>query len=59
MWRKYLLKLSDDHAAIRKRKIRNTHSPWLTPVLNKLMFDRYKIKRIATNYKTLEDWSKI
>ena len=50
--------MSDAHAPVRKRKIRINHSPWLTPELKKLMFERDNLKKTATNDKTSDNWLK-
>ncbi|CAB3979478.1 Hypothetical predicted protein, partial [Paramuricea clavata] len=57
-WKTIFLKISDIHAPNRSRKIRNKHSPWLTPELKKLMFERDRLKRIASKHDTERNWSK-
>ena len=57
-WKTIFLKISDIHAPKRSRKIRNKHSPWLTPELKKLMFERDRLKRIASKHDTEHNWSK-
>ncbi|CAB3992510.1 Hypothetical predicted protein [Paramuricea clavata] len=57
-WKTIFLKISDIHAPKRSRKIRNRHSPWLTPELKKLMFERDRLKRIASKHDTEHNWSK-
>ena len=56
MWSNMFLKICDFHAPKRSRKIRNNHAPWLTPELNKLMFQRDKLKRVANINKTEANW---
>ena len=57
IWKEIFLKISNIHAPLRKRKIRNTFAPWLTPELKRQMFERDKLKKIATKFKTDENWT--
>ncbi|CAB4018391.1 Hypothetical predicted protein [Paramuricea clavata] len=57
-WKTIFLQISDIYAPKRSRKIRNKHSPWLTPELKKLMFERDRLKRIASKHDTEHNWSK-
>ena len=50
------LNISNAQAPVRKRKIRNSHNPWLTLDLKRSMFERDKLKKIAVKYKTSENW---
>ena len=43
-WRNMFLNICDSHAPFRRKKVRNSNSPWLTPDLKKLMFERDKAK---------------
>ena len=58
IWKSTFQNISDAHAPVRKRKIRINHSPWLTPELKKLMFERDNLKKTATNNKTSDNWLK-
>ena len=45
IWKEMFLKITDAYEAVRNKKNRNNHNPWLTPELNKrLMFEREKLK---------------
>ena len=35
------------HAPVKKRRVRNSNAPWLTPEIKRLMWERDRIKRIA------------
>ena len=41
------LEICDFHAPKRTRKVRNNYTPWLTPEIKRLMFERDKLKRAA------------
>ena len=46
----------DSHAPFRRKKVRNTKSPWLTPDLKKLMFERDKAKKLASRVESGKTW---
>ena len=52
------LHISDRHAPFRQKKARSAHSPWLTQELKMLMFERGKLKNIATRFKSNDNWTK-
>ena len=43
-WRNMFLNICNSNAPFRRKKVRNTNSPWLTPDLKTLMFERDKAK---------------
>ena len=45
-WRNMFLNICDSHAPYPRKKVGNSNSPWLTPDLKKLMFERDKAKKI-------------
>ena len=55
-WRNMFLNICDSHAPFRRKKVRNTNSPWLTPDLKKLMFERDKAKKLASRAGSSETW---
>ena len=50
------LNICDSHAPFRRKKVRNLNSPWLTPDLKKLMFERDKAKKLASRAGSSETW---
>ena len=40
--------LAPFHAPVKKRRVRNSKAPWLTPEIKRLMWERDRTKRIAT-----------
>ena len=44
-WEKLYLEVLDKHAPLRKRRVRNRPSPWLTPQVKNLMYRRDYLKR--------------
>ena len=45
------------HAPVRKKRVRNTKAPWLTPEILRLMRERDRIKRIATITDDQSKWA--
>ena len=41
------LAVANLHAPVKKRRVRNSNAPWLTPEIKRLMWERDRIKRIA------------
>ena len=50
------LNICDSHAPFRRKKVRSSNSPWLTPDLKKLMFERDKAKKLASRVGSSETW---
>lgn len=44
-WENLFLEVLDIHAPLRKRRVRNKPSPWLTPEIRKLMYHRDYLKK--------------
>ena len=55
-WRNMFLNICDSHAPFPRTKVRNSNSPWLTPDLKKLMFERDKAKKLASRAGSNETW---
>ena len=53
MWENLFLEVLDVHAPLRKRRVRNKSSPWLTPYIKKLMHKRDHLKK-----QSIKNWSK-
>ena len=47
VWKQSFLALANLHAPVKKRRVRNSNAPWLTPEIKRLMWERDRIKRIA------------
>ena len=45
--KKSFLAVANLHAPVKKRRVRNSNAPWLTPEIKRLMWERDRIKRIA------------
>jgi hypothetical protein len=54
IWKNQFLQISDLHAPIKKRRVRQTSVPWLSSEVKQLMWERDRLKRIAviTNDET-------
>ena len=48
VWKQSFLAVANLHAPVKKRRVRNSKAPWLTPEIKRLMWERDKIKQIAT-----------
>ena len=48
VWKQSFLAVANLHAPVKKRRVRNSKAPWLTPEIKRLMWERDRIKRIAT-----------
>ena len=47
VWKQSFLAVANLHAPVKKRRVRNSNAPWLTPEIKRLMWERDRIKRIA------------
>ena len=50
------LRVADKHAPIKKKRVRNKRSPWLTANIKKLMIERDKLKLTPIRINTTDDW---
>ena len=57
MWQQMFLGIADYHAPQKKRRVRGISSPWITPELKKLMFQRDKLKKVASRFPTEVNWN--
>ena len=48
VWKQSFLAVANLHAPVKKRRVRNSNAPWLTPEIKRLMWERDRIKRIAS-----------
>lgn len=55
-WKTMFLDIVDKHAPIKKKRIKNKKSPWLTASIKKSMINRDKLKSAAIKTNTAEDW---
>ena len=56
VWEKLFLEVTDAHAPLRKRKVRNKSSPWLKPSIKKLMYHRDYLKSKALKTPSTQVW---
>ena len=47
VWKQSFLAVANLHASVKKRRVRNSNAPWLTPEIKRLKWERDRIKRIA------------
>ena len=57
IWQQMFLGIADYHAPLKKRRVRGISSPWITPELKKLMFQRDKLIKIASSFPTDVNWT--
>ena len=55
-WNTLFLNTLNTHAPIKRKRVRNTEAPWITPEIKKLMFERDNLKKKATVSKTSRSW---
>ena len=48
MWKHSFLAVANLHAPVKKKRVKNSKAPWLTPEIKRLMWERDRTKRIAT-----------
>ena len=48
VWKHSFLAVANLHAPVKKKRVRNSKAPWLTPEIKQLMWERDRTKRIAT-----------
>ena len=48
VWKHSFLAVANLHAPVKKKRVRNSKAPWLTPEIKRLMWERDRTKRIAT-----------
>ena len=51
------LDIADNHAPLKKKRVKGISSPWITPELKRLMFQRDKLKKIASSFPTDGNWT--
>ena len=44
VWKQSFLAVANLHAPVKKRRVRNSNAPWLTPEIKRLMWERDRIK---------------
>ena len=47
IWQHMFLDIADSHAPLKKKRVKGISSPWITPELKRLMFQRDKLKKIG------------
>ena len=47
LWKQSFLAVAKLHVPVKKRRVRNSNAPWLTPEIKRLMWERDRIRRIA------------
>jgi len=53
----WFLDIADSQAALKKKRVKGISSPWITPELKWLMFQRDKLKKLATRFPTDGNWT--
>ena len=56
VWKSLFLEVVNKHAPIRKRKVRSTYSPWLTPEIKRKMRQRDYLKKQAVKLNLEQNW---
>ena len=56
IWSRLFLEVLDKHAPIRRKRVRNAVSPWLSPHIKRLMFERDVLKKRAITGQSPNKW---
>ena len=51
------LDIANSHAPLKNNRVKGISSPWITPELKRLMFQRDKLKKLASRFSTDCDWT--
>ena len=57
VWKHSFLAVANLHAPFKKKRVRNSKAPWLTPQIKRLMCERDKTKRIAAITNDQSKWA--
>ena len=57
IWQQMFLDIADSHAPLKKKRVKEISSPWITPELKRLMFQRDKLKKLASRFPTDGNWN--
>ena len=57
IWQHMFLDIADSHAPLKKKRVKGISSPWITPELKRLMFQRDKLKKLASRFPTDGNWT--
>ena len=57
VWKHSFLAVANLHAPVKKKRVRNSMAPWLTPEIKRLMWERHRTKRIATVINDQLKWA--
>ena len=58
IWKQIFIYIADGHAPLKKKRIRGNCAPWITPELKHDMFDRDRLKRVASRSQSDADWTR-
>ena len=57
IWQHMFLDIADSHAPLKKKRVKGNSFPWITPELKRLMFQRDKLKKLASRFPTDGNWT--
>ena len=57
IWQHMFLDIANSHAPLKKKRVKGISSPWITPELKRLMFQRDKLKKLASRFPTDCNWT--
>ena len=52
------MSVCNNHASVKRKRVRARSAPWLTPELKKQMFERDRSKKTASILNTPESWNR-
>ena len=58
LWKSMFMNVVDNHAPLKRKRLRNKKSPWINANLKQLFLQRDKLKKLAVVSKNPADWKK-
>ena len=58
MWKHIFEHTADSHAPLKKNRVQGNSAPWITPELKQDMFERDRLKKVASKSESDADWTK-
>ena len=58
LWKSMFMNVVDNHAPLKRKRLRNKKSPWMNANLKQLFLQRDKLKKLAVVSKNPADWKK-
>ena len=57
IWKQIFEYIADSHAPLKKKRVRGSSVPWITPELKHDMFERDRLQNVASKSRSDTDWT--